>query len=136
MFLNHNIKLSDLQKQNCEGVLNLLECTDALRVMKNKKSPGSDGFTVEFYKFFWRDLGVFVYRSLNEAYLTEQMTPFQSQGIITCIPKEEKDRRYMKNWRPISLLNVDYKIGSSAISNRIKKVLNDIISDTRCFHER
>ena len=131
MFLKHNVKLTDTQKESCEGILKLQECSEALRNMKNKKSPGSDGFTAEFYKFFWKDIGLFVCRSLNEGYQNGKLSQFQSQGIITCIPKEEKDRRYIKNWRPISLLNIDYKIGSSSIANRLKKVLTSIISDTQ-----
>jgi hypothetical protein len=42
-----------------------------------------------------------------------------------------KDRQYMSNWRPISLLNTDLKIASAAIANRFKHVLGGIISDTQ-----
>jgi len=51
--------------------------------------------------------------------------------MITCIPKDGKSKLYIKNWRPISLLNVDYKIISGVIANRIKKYLDTIISDTQ-----
>jgi hypothetical protein len=37
--------------------------------MKNNKSPGSDGFTADFFKFFWIDVGKFVFRSVNYMYL-------------------------------------------------------------------
>ena len=50
------------------------------------------------------------------------------QCIITCLPKGDKPRQFIKTWRPISLLSVIYKIGSSAIANRIKKFLGHIIS--------
>ena len=46
---------------------------------------------------------------------------------MTCLPKPNKSRHLLKNWRTISLLNVIYKIMSSAIANRLKKVLNNII---------
>jgi hypothetical protein len=78
--------------------------------LKNRKSPGSDGFTVDFYKFFWKDIGAFVFRSLYFGYETGHFSQFQTQGVITCIPKESKDSRYMSNRRPISLLNTDSKI--------------------------
>ena len=52
-------------------------------------------------------------------------------ALITCIPKEEKDRRYIKNWRPISLINIDTKIAASVIANRVKQVLSYLISDTK-----
>ena len=51
------------------------------------------------------------------------------QCIITCLPKPQKDRILMKNWRPISLLSVIYKLASGAIASRLKGTLNDIISD-------
>jgi hypothetical protein len=46
------------------------------------------------------------------AYGSGSFTEFQYQGVITCIPKEGKDRRFIGNWRPISLLNTDLKIAS------------------------
>jgi hypothetical protein len=86
---------------------------------------------VEFYKFFWIDIGHLLWRSAKFAYEHGELSPFQTQGIITCIPKYGRDRRLLKNWRPISLLNVDYKIISGAIANRVKQVLPDIISNTQ-----
>lgn len=53
----------------------------------------------------------------------------QKQGIITCIPKPNKSRESLKNWRPISLLNVIYKMCSGVIANRIKSVLNQLIHE-------
>ena len=57
------------------------------------------------------------------------MSVSQKQGVITCIPKGNKDKSYLKNWRPISLLNVSYKIASSSIAFRIKNILGKIIND-------
>ncbi len=130
-FFNHNIKLSQEERDSCEGVLTFNECGLSLKNMGNGKSPGSDGFTVEFYKFFWKFLGGFLCRSINYGYTVGKLSDFQTQGVITCLPKEEKDRRFFQNWRPISLLNIDYKIASGAIAARIKKVLHSVISDTQ-----
>ena len=47
--------------------------------------------------------------------------------IITLIKKKGKDRRHISNWRQISLINVDAKIGSKAIARRLQEVLSDII---------
>ena len=49
--------------------------------------------------------------------------------MIRLTDKKDKDRRYMENWRPISLLNVDYKIGSKALAARLEKALPDIIDE-------
>ena len=95
--------------------------------MKNNKSPGPDGFTTEFYKFFFIDIGQLLERSLNYGFSTGTMSITQQQGMVICIPKEGKDKRFIKNWRPITLLNISYKIASACIANRVKKVLPQII---------
>ena len=51
----------------------------------------------------------------------------QRQAVIVLIEKKEKDKRLIKNWRPISIINVDSKIASKAFASRMKKVLNNII---------
>jgi hypothetical protein len=114
-----------------DGNLSFKECGESLKLMKNVKSPGSDGFTVDFYKFFWKDIGAFVFRSLYFSYETGHFSELQTQGVITCIPTESKDRRYMSNGCPISLLNTDLKIASASIANRFKQVLSCIISDAQ-----
>ena len=57
------------------------------------------------------------------------MSVTKRQGVITCIPKEGKDKQYLKNWRPITLLNTMYKIASSCIAARLKMVLPKLISE-------
>ena len=49
-------KLSDLQSMSIEGLLTYTEICKSLQKMQNKKSPGSSGFTTEFYKFFWQNI--------------------------------------------------------------------------------
>ena len=53
------------------------------------------------------------------------------QCIISCLPKGDKPRQFLKNWRPISLLSVVYKIASSALATRLRTVLHTIISNTQ-----
>ena len=97
--------------------------------MKNNKSPGSDGLTTEFYKIFWNDIKTYLTNSLNFSFVNGELTDLQKQSIITILPKTDKDTLFLENWRPISLLNVDYKISSKSIANRIKKVISSIISN-------
>ena len=121
-------KLSNDESQKLEGDIKLGELSNSLKNMKNDKSPGLDGFTVEFFKFFWTDLKYFILRSLNYGYRTGSLSVTQKQGIITCLPKPGKSRHYLKNWRPISLLNVVYKSASSVIANRLKTTLDRLIN--------
>ena len=124
--LNFNI-LSEFDATQIEGRISYEEALQFLKKMKNDKSPGSDGFTTEFFKFFWLDLGHFITRYINYSYDIEELSVTQKLGIITCIPKTDKIRHLLKNWRPISLLNTIYKIASGCIANRIKSVLDKII---------
>ena len=68
-------------------------------------------------------------RAINDGFDKGEMSPTQKEGIIICIPKGDKPREYLKNWRPISLLNVVYKIATSCIAERMKKVLPTLISE-------
>ena len=121
--------LNDTESNELEGRLSFAEACEALKNMKNNKSPGQDGFTVEFFKFFFNDIGHFLVRSINEGFSKQCLSVTQRQGVIICLPKEGKPKQFVKNWRPISLLNVSYKIASSAIAARIKQVLHLIINE-------
>ena len=124
-------KLTPDEMVSCEGKISVKECLDALKAMGDGKSPGMDGFTAEFYKFFWNDLSHYLVRSINFSYTIGEMSVTQRSALITILPKPNKQKFYLKNWRPISLLGVDYKIASAVIANRIKKVLPSIISHTQ-----
>lgn len=121
--------LSQEDAGGLEGDITIEEAGKVLKNMQNFKSPGSDGFTVEFFKVFWCKIGHFVVRALNESFRKGELTSTQKQGIITCIPKGDKSRDEIKNWRPISLLNVVYKIGSGCIAQRMKTVLPKLIDE-------
>ena len=124
-------KLNDAEKNKIEGKLNEHECYTALQDMENNKSPGSDGLSVEFYKWFWNDLKIYLISSINYSFENSNLTYLQKQGIITLLPKHGKDQKNISNWRPISLLNVDHKISTKAIANRIKTVLPNLITNNQ-----
>ena len=71
-YVNSLPKLSDEEAENLEGLITLDEASCALKNMTNGKSPGTDGMTVEFFKFFWKQLGGFVVCSLNEGFKKER----------------------------------------------------------------
>ena len=124
-------KLSNIDRTKCEGLITESECLNALKCMKNQKSPGSDGITVEFYKIFWNNIKEFYVNSINYSFETGSLTELQKQSIITIIPKQNKDLTILDNWRPISLLNVDYKIATKVIANRVKHVITKIIHNSQ-----
>ena len=94
--------------------------------MECNKIPGSDGLPAEFYKVFWNDISDLFLNSINYAYRSGQLSVTQRRGIIKLIPKKDAEPDLIKNWRPISLLNCDYKIAAKAIANRFKQVIPNI----------
>ena len=97
--------------------------------MESTKSPGSDGFPAEFCKNFWEDISSPFVNAINCSFEIGLLSITQRKGIISLIPKKQKGPRFLKNWRPITLLNCDYKIVSKSIANRVKRVLPDIINN-------
>ena len=121
--------LSDEEKTNLEGKITLEECEKILNTFQNGKSPVDDGFTAEFYKNFFKLLGQDLVSSFNAAFDAGEMSISQRRGVITLLPKEQSDVLLLSNWRPITLLNVDYKIASKdiVIAKRIERVLPSLI---------
>ena len=127
-------KLNETQKQNMEGLITVEELTKYLKKVKNNVSPGSTGFTNEFYKFFWVDLKLFITKAINYSYEIGNLSVTQRLGILTLIPKGDKNKFYLKNWRPLTLLNSLYKLLSGCIAERIKPNLDCLInSDQKGF---
>ena len=120
-------RLSEESRIACEGKITIEEGLAVLKTMKLNKSPGNDGLSAEFYTTFWFQIGKDLVEALNEAYERGNLTASQKQGVITLIEKDGKDPLYIKNYRPITLLNVDYKILSKILANRMKTVLSEII---------
>ena len=124
-------KLDDTMRESCEGVLTQNETFVALQCLTRNRTPGNDGLSPEFYITFWPIIGKIVTNSLNAAYLTSRLSNSQRQGVITLIEKKGKEKRRIENWRPITLLNTDYKIASKCISMRIEKHLDTLVHETQ-----
>ena len=99
--------------------------------MKNNKSPGIDGLSADFLKVFWRKIKYFITNAANFSHEEGQLPISWRQSIITCLPKGNKDRQLLKNWRPIPLLCVSYKLVSSVLAERMKSYLPNIISKNK-----
>ena len=96
--------------------------------MHTNKSPGSDGLTVEFFRRFWSDIGPILVEVLNYSLDKGLLPQSLRQAVITVLHKSGKDASFVKNYRPISLLNTDYKIMTKSLANRMNTTLTNIIS--------
>ena len=125
---NDLYKLTKSENLSYEGDISLEELRWCLKNMKNKKSSGSNGFTGEFFKFFFPDIKQRLLNNINHTFEIGKLSPVQSLGITTLIPKGDKDKALLKNWRPLKMLNTDYKLISGILAERLKPHLDRLIN--------
>ena len=106
--------------------INEEEIENAITSMKNEKSPGEDGLTKEFYVTFLDIFKTELCELFNNMKLANS-EPISMKNAIVKLLYKKGDHRYLKNWRPVSLLNVDYKILSKVMTNRIAKITDKIV---------
>ena len=114
----------------CEGEITESEFLKSLKSMKNDKSPGNDGLTKEFYETFWKEIKTLFSNSIRKSFLTEELSTSQRQAVIKLI---DKDKRLIKNWRRISLLNVDSKLISKSLANKLQDVMPNLVRKSNVF---
>ena len=110
-----------------EAEINFEEVRDDLNSFQNNKTPGDDGFTKEFYEVFFDLIGAALLDSLNARFENGTLFTSQRRGVISLIPKDKNNLTTFSNWRPVILLNVDYKILAKVIAKRIEPVLPKLI---------
>lgn len=103
------------------------EVRRALFMMGPNKAPGPDGFTAGFYQHHWEIVGPCVTRAVLNFLNGGELPSNVNSTTIVLIPKC-KNPQNLKQFRPISLCNVIYKICSKVIANRLREVLDDVIS--------
>ena len=116
--------LNEDQCKKCEGLLTEQDYYQALKDIDNGKSPGSDGFTCEFYKFSWDNIKQIVIASITYGFEKRRLSICQRRGIIILVTKKDKPTSLLGNLRLISLLNRDYKIATEASTKRLEAVLS------------
>ncbi|CAG2249246.1 unnamed protein product [Mytilus edulis] len=124
--LNLN-KLTEEDKTHFDTFITQDECLKLLKEFKNNKSPGVDGIGKSFYLKFWNIIGEDLVEVLNNVYLNGELTETMKTGLISLIYKNKGNRKDMKQWRPISLLCVDYKILTKFLSKNLSKILNKLL---------
>ena len=88
-------------------------------------APGAGGFTGSFYKVFWCYIKWIVLGTIHKIFYNRELPISVRLGIIALIPKDDKDRKFISNWRPLTLFETLYKILSSTLAARLKPVLDN-----------
>ncbi len=115
----------------CEDDISKAEISKALFSMKKGKSPGSDGLTIELYCAFRDLIENPLFSMYKECLEQKEMSSTMKQGVISLILKPDNDSLIIDNWRPITLLNVDYNILALIYGTRLKSGLSNIIGESK-----
>ena len=102
-------------------MIGINECFNCLQSMPSNKTNGNDGISREFYVAFFDLIKDLLMSSINYSLEVGELSTSQKQAVITLIEKKGKNKHYMQNWRPISLLNVDAKLISKVLTMRLKR---------------
>jgi hypothetical protein len=103
------------------------EVDQAAKSMPPGKAPGPDGFTTDFFQHCWDIVRKEVWEVVEESRTSGQVLPALNATFLTLILKEEWVTN-PKQFRPIALCNVIYKIITKVIANRLKPILTFVIS--------
>lgn len=110
-----------------ENPIETYELQQVIKHLKTGKSPGPDGFTAIYYKTFQETLLGPLLKALNYMSKPREIPADFLKAHITILPKPNKDLTECASYRPISLLNLDVKLMSKIIANRLKPLLHKLI---------
>lgn len=102
--------ISEQFKNNCDKPISNCELVEALKHTKTDISPDIYGLFTELNLFFWDIIEALLIEMYKECIANKEMTTTMKQGFVSMILKPNKDSLFLENWRPITLLNVDYKL--------------------------
>lgn len=125
-----SLKMNKLSNEEAELLIKPIsesEIKENITKLKNNKTPGTDGFSGEYYKIFVNELTPILCKLYNYVLKSGDPPNSWSEAILTVIHKEGKDPLLCNSYRPISLLCVDYKILTSIITSRIQKNIKKLI---------
>ena len=102
----------------------------AVRKGKVQKAPGSDGICQEFFRTTWETTKHDMLAILNQMFTEGKITDRQKHGLIVCLPKVTNPTS-PEDYRPITLMNADYKLLTRIIANRLRPLMTDLLQPSQ-----
>ena len=127
-YIQYAKKIRDEDRDFIDSDITLTDLRKALKQMNENSAPGPNGLTVKFYKTFFDELAPLLILMIDSAIKGEGLSAELKQSHITLIPKDSGDPLLTKNYRPISLLNIEYKMISKVLANKVSPFLGSIVN--------
>lgn len=108
-----------------------IQVEQAIKAMKNNKAPGTDGYRAEFYKVYVELLAEPLSALFNYILAREEFPPSWTLASVVVIPKTGRDERDPKSYRPISLLNSDYKVFTAVLTRRLNAIMGSMFTQIK-----
>ena len=121
-------KLNKEEAERTNAPITANEIEAVIKKLLTHKSPGSDGFTGEFYKAFKGELTPILHRLFEKIQEDGRLPNSFYEARIILIPKPDKDTTKKENFRLISLMNIDAKILNKILVNCIQQYIMKIIN--------
>jgi len=121
-------QITEEQNNSLVSEITAEEINSAISKLKNNKSPSADGYISEWYKTFRKTLIPLLHKTFNWILKGGAIPDSWREAIISVIAKEGKDKTNCSNYRPISVLNIDYRLFTAILARRFENILPDIIS--------
>ena len=103
----------------------------AIKTMHNSCCPGIDGLPADWYKVFYPKLKGFLHELYLEIVRDEELHLTAKQGVISLLEKIDRDILLLKSWRPLTLLNVDYKILLKVLATWLHTALEAVVDSSQ-----
>ena len=126
-FLQYATKLTDDQQALLETPITAEHLTQALFSLDTDSAPGPDGLTYKWYRKFFPKLSPFFLRLIDECLKIEYLEDSQNLNYISLMLKDPNNPHLVKNYRPLSLNNTDYKIITKAHAIRVAQIMHIVI---------
>lgn len=123
--------LSMEDKKWCDMDINVKEVSEAIEGLCSGRSPGSDG--IELYKAYKTEIAPILVEVFKGIERTGVVQDRMVEGVIAIVYKKKGSKLDLGNYRPISLLNVDYKILTKVLANRVKRVAGEVVQPTQSY---
>ena len=127
-FLQYAKILTDQQRDMLEIPVTQAHLLEALNTLDTTSTPGPDGLTYNWYKTFFPKIAPFYVKLIEECLENEFLSNSQNMNFISLMLKDPNHPELIKNYRPLALLNSDYKIMTKTLAIRATQIMHIIIN--------